>query len=207
MKPINKAIARKHAGATLALVAFLAATAVRADAKHRAVNPALQPASLIAHVALPGASVTHLFLQENGGNEYLYVEQASKEGFAIVDVTKPNQPNVIRREAWPNQASIGKLQMMSSQFALAEAADTAPSETVSRTETLNVLDLSDPANPRTILSFSGVTSTLADDARNLVYIANGDGLWILKHQPEQGTYSQPRGCLSEDSTNEFASCQ
>jgi len=157
-----------------------------------------------------------LFLSEEEWKEALESQQRLrlervitiiKEGFAIVDVTKPNQPNVIKREAWPNEASAGKLQMVGGGLALVEAPDAATAETVSRPETLKVLDLSDPTNPRTILSFSGVTSTLADDARNLVYITNSDGLWILKHQPEQAMPSETRGCLSEDVFNEFASCQ
>jgi hypothetical protein len=165
-----------------------------------------ETASVIGHLALPGASVIELVLQQRGSKQYLYVEQASKEGFAIVDVTNPEQPNVIRSEAWPNQASAGKLQMVAGRLALAEAPDTATAETVSSTETLTVLDLSDPANPRTILTFSRVTSTLADDERNLVYITNSDGLWILKHQPEQGMSSASRGCSSEDASNDLASC-
>ncbi len=115
-----------------------------ANAKHE-LPPARQPAAVIAHLALPGASVSQLVLQEYGGKQYLYVAQASKQGFAIVDVTKPSQPNVIKRAAWPNKASTGKLQVVGGQLALAEAADTATVE--SRTETLTVLDLS---NPRTI---------------------------------------------------------
>jgi len=189
------------------LLAFLAASALSTNAKHRAVKPAVQPATVIAHLELPGASVSQLVLQEHRNKQYLYIERASKEGFAIVDVTKPNQPNVIKREAWPNEAPAGKLQMVGGGLALVEAPDAATAETVSRPETLKGLDLSDPTNPRTILSFSGVTSTLADDARNLVYITNSDGLWILKHQPEQAMPSETRGCLSEDVFNEFASCQ
>jgi ferredoxin-NADP reductase len=42
--------------------------------------------------------------------------------------------------------------------------------------------------------------------RNLVYITNSDGLWILKHQPEQGMSSATRGCSSEDASNDLASC-
>jgi hypothetical protein len=98
------------------------------------------------------------------------------------------------------------LQLVSGRLALAEAPD-ATMETVSRTETLKVLDLSNPANPRTILTFSGVTSTLADDAHNLVYITNGEGLWIVKHQPEQTMSSTIRSCSSEDASNDLASCQ
>jgi hypothetical protein len=207
MKVVSRSIVQNHASAALAVLAFLVAIPPSVSAKHRAVKPAPQPATVIAHLALPGASVNQLVLQEHGSKQYLYIEQASKEGFAIVDVTKPNQPSVIKSEAWPNEASTGKLQMVGVGLALVRAPDVAATETVSRTETLKVLDLSDPTNPRTILSFSGVTSTLADDARNLVYITNRDGLWILKHQPEQATYSEPRGCLPEDAFNELASCQ
>jgi hypothetical protein len=206
MKVAPKSIVEKHAAAVVVLLACVAAISPGAPAKHRGAKPAPQPASVIGHLALPGAAVSELVLQQHGSKQYLYVEQASKEGFAIVDVTKPEQPNVIRSEAWPNQASTGKLQMVAGRLALAEAPEIATAETVSSTETLKVLDLSDPTNLRTILTFSGVTSTLADDERNLVYITNSDGLWILKHQPEQGMSSANRGCSSEDAFNDVASC-
>lgn len=202
MKVVPKSIVQNPARVALAVLVCFVAISPRASANNGAVKPAVQPASVIAHLAMPGASVNQLVLQERDGKQYLYVGQASKQGFAIVDVTKPSQPNVIKREAWPNKASTGKLQIVSGRLALAEAEDTATEE--SRTETLTVLDLSDPANPRTILTFAGVTSTLADEARNLVYITNSEGLWILKHQPEQ---PETPGCRSEDATNELASCQ
>jgi hypothetical protein len=207
MKVVNKSIARKRASTVAALLTFFVATSVGASAKHRSTKPAAQQASVIAHVLLPGASVSQLALQQHGDKQYLYVEQASKEGFAIVDVTKPDQPKIIRSEAWPNESSIGKLQMVGGRLALAEASDAATTENISPTETLKVLDLSDPSNPRTILTFSGVTSTLTDDDRNLVYITNSDGLWVLKHQPEQTASSAMRPCRSEDASNDMSSCQ
>ena len=207
MKIISKSIVKMPASAMLAGLAVFAAVSASANMKHRADKPAVQPATVIAHVALSGASVSQLVLQEHGGKQYLYIEQASKAGFAIVDVTQANQPNIIKREAWPDEASTGKLQMVEGGIALAETTDSAKAETVSRGVTLKVLDLSDPTNPRTVLSFSGVTSTLADHARNLVYITNSDGLWIVNHQPEQAIYPAPRACLSEDASNDVASCQ
>jgi hypothetical protein len=206
MKVTNKSIGQKLMTAVAAFALFMMMSP-GASAKHRASNAAEQPATIIAHLPLTGASVSQLVLQQHSGKQYLYLQQASKDGFAIVDVTRPDQPNVLRSEAWPNEASAGKLQMVAGRLALAEAPDIASTETISRTETLKVLDLSDPANPRTILTFSGVTSTLADDARDLVYITNSDGLWILKHQPEQSTSSAARRCSSEDASNDVASCQ
>jgi hypothetical protein len=204
---VPKSVARNNASVALALLACFAAVSPSASAKDRAVKPVVQPASVIAHLPLPGPSVSELVLQQRGGKQYLYVEQTSHEGFAIVDVTKPNQPNVIKREAWPNEASTGKLQMVGGRLALAEAPEASVAALVSRAQTLNVLDLNDPANPRTILSLSGVTSTLADDAHNLIYITNSDGLWILKVQAEQPAFDEPHACLTEDATNDLASCQ
>jgi hypothetical protein len=207
MKAVSKSFTQNHASAALVLLVCFAAISSSASANHRAGKPALQPASVIAHLSLPGTSASQLVLQQHGSKQYLYVEQASREGFAIVDVTTPNQPNIVKREAWPNEAFAGKLHVVGGGIALAEAPETSMVETVSRTESFKVLDLNDLANPRTILSLSGVTSTLADDARNLVYIANSDGLWILKLQPEPPASYAHRACLSEDATDEFASCQ
>src|ERR1700722_2244474 len=206
MKVTNKAIGQRLI-TVVAAFAFFMAMSPCASAKHRASNAAQQPAAIIAHLPLTGASVSQLILQQRDSKQYLYLEQASKDGFAIVDVTRPDQPNVLRSQAWPNEASAGKLQMVAGRLALTEAPDSASTETISRTETLKVLDLSDPASPRTILTFSGVTSTLADDARNLIYVTNSEGLWILKHQPEQSMSSAARNCSSEDASNDVASCQ
>jgi hypothetical protein len=204
MKVVSKSIVQNHAGVVLALLASFAAISPSASANHSTVKPAVQPASVIAHLPLGGSPASQMFLGERGGTQYLYLGQTSKDGVMIVDVTKPSQPSVVKRMAWPNEASSGKLQMIGGGLALTEAPDTA---TVPRPETLTVLDLSDPTNPRTILSLSGVTSTLTDDARNLIYIINNDGLWIVKRLPEQASSSEHRGCLSQDAFNEFASCQ
>ncbi len=206
MKVTSKLIAKNTVTVIAALLAGLAVMSPNAGAKHRVAAHAPEPASVIAHLPLPGITVSQLELQQNGSKQYLYIEGVSKSGFAIVDVTKAGQPDVIKSEAGPDEASTGKLQLVSGRLALAEAPD-ATMETVSRTETLKVLDLSDPANPRTILTFSGVTSTLVDDAHNLVYITNGEGLWILKHQPDQARSSVTRSCSSEDASNDSASCQ
>ncbi len=208
MKVIHKAFAREHICNALVLLAFFAATAPGAKAKPGAVKPSEQPATLVAHLALPGAPASQVFLHENSGKQYLYLGANSKEGFTVVDVTNPDQPNVIKRLAWPNEAPTGRLQMVSSELALAEGPDSDSMATASplSTRTVEVFDLSDPANPRAILSFSGVTSTFADVARNLVYITNGEGLWILRNSRAPAAAMQ-HACASDDAYNDVASCQ
>ena len=209
MNIIHQAVAREHICNALVLFAFVAVSAPGADAKHRAATPAEQPATVVAHVPLAGSPTNQMDLQENDGKQYLYIGANSNEGFTVVDVTNPDKPNVIKRVAWPNEASTGRLQMVSGGLALAEApdSDSVAADPPPSTRTVKVLDLSDPANPRTVLSFSGVTSTLDDEARNLLYITNREGLWILRNNQALAAAAKQHACTSDDAYNDVASCQ
>ncbi|HJY85523.1 MAG TPA: hypothetical protein VKE24_01685 [Candidatus Acidoferrales bacterium] len=185
MKTTHKVSVQKLASAALALLTLFVARAPGAMARPRTAK---QPATVIGHLLLPGAAVRQMFVEERGSKQYLYIEQASQEGFVIIDVTKPSQPKFIQQVAWPNQASAGKLQMIGAGLALAIAAD-GDTGRIGRdyaTQSVKVLDLTDPANPQTLQSFPGVTSMVADEGRDLIYITNSEGLWILKQkqQPE-----------------------
>jgi hypothetical protein len=51
--------------------------------------------------------------------------------------------------------------------------------------------MSDPANPQQIQTFADVTSVVADDARGLIYLSNGEGLWVV--QAKQPAKAEPLG--------------
>jgi len=55
----------------------------------------------------------------------------------------------------------------------------------SPTQTVKILDLSDPAHPRTIQVFKNVTGMVGDAGRGILYLANDEGLWVLKHERKQ----------------------
>jgi hypothetical protein len=209
MKSIDKTFAQNHASASLMLLALVAGSALRADAKHQPVHHSEKPVTVVAHLALSGASTSQMDLHEDGGKQYLYISVNSNKGLAVVDVTNPDHPNVINRLAWPNEVSPARLRMVSGALGLAEGPDSDSSavDPAQPTRTVKVLDLSDPANPRAVLSFSGVTSTLEDEARNLVYIANGEGLWILRNNQSPAAAAKRRACTSDDAYNDVASCQ
>ncbi len=74
--------------------------------------------------------------------------------------------------------------MVSPDVAIAEAPERTPSTLTSNnhpTETVRVLDLSDPRNPKTLETFNKVTSLLPDGGHGLIYLTNNDGLWILRY--------------------------
>jgi hypothetical protein len=125
-----------------------------------------------------------MLLQRENGKQYLYVQQAAKQGFMVVDVSKPDKPSLLKRSAESNQSTSGNLQMVTPDVAIAEGPEKTPTTLTSSnhpTETVRVLDLSDPRNPKTLETFNKVTSILPDGGHSLIYLTNNEGLWILRY--------------------------
>src|SRR5271166_2954933 len=177
---------------TLALFVFVSSAALAGATEHPALKPTDLPATVIAHLPLPQATGNQMLLQKEDVKQYLYVQQAGKQGFMIVDVTKPEDPSLLKRTAETRQATSGDLQILSPDVAIAEAPEGKPTLASSKhsSSTVRVLDLSDPRNPKTLQEFDGVTSVLPDGNHGLIYLTNNDGLWILRYR---------RGALLEPS--------
>jgi hypothetical protein len=158
--------------------------AMSAGASEPSAKPTDVPATVIAHLPLPQATGSQMLLQKEDSKQYLYVQQAGKQGFMIVDVSKPEQPSLLKRTAEQNRATAGNLQIVSPDVAIAEAPEKTPATLTSSpraTETVRVLDLSDPTNPKTLETFNKVTSLLPDGHHGLIYLTNNEGLWILRY--------------------------
>lgn len=143
-----------------------------------------------------------MLLQKEKGKQYLYIQQAGKRGFMVVDVSKPEEPNLLKRTAESNQSTSGNLEMVGPDIAIAEAPEKTPTTLTSGshpTETVRVLDLSDPHNPKTLETFNKVTAILPDGGHGLLFLTNNDGLWILRYNHpsrlEPAKTKQP--CTSE----------
>jgi hypothetical protein len=167
------------------VLSFLLSPAALASAHDQpASKPTDVPATVIAHLPLPQATGSEMMLQKEHGKQYLYVQQASKPGYMVVDVSHPDAPALLKRAVGSNQATEGNLKMVTPNVAIAEAPEKTPDTLTSAkhlTETVRVLDLSDPQNPKTLETFANVTSTLADGRHGLLYVANDDGLWVLRY--------------------------
>jgi hypothetical protein len=187
----------------IAVVAFFVVFAALSPAQDKSTKkPTDVPATVIAHLPLPQATGNQMLLQKENGKNYLYVQQASRQGFMIVDVTKPENPNLLKRTAESSQATAGTLEMVSPDVALAEAPEKKPTTLTSSNrpaETVRVLDMSDPRNPKTLQEFNGVTSVLPDGGHGVIYLTNNDGLWILRYS--RPSFMEPakkkRPCDSE----------
>jgi hypothetical protein len=170
-----------YAGFALTLLVLSSTLAWASDS---AGKPTDLPATVIAHLPLPQPTGSQMLLQKENGKQYLYVQQAAKQGFMVVDVSKPEEPSLLKRTAEPNQATSGNLALVAPDIAIAEAPEKNPTTLTSSnrpTETVRVLDLSDPKNPKTLETFTKVTSLLPDGGHGLIYLTNNDGLYILRY--------------------------
>jgi hypothetical protein len=173
-----------YAGLGMVVFALSITLASSALAGEKVVKPQDVPASVVAHLALPQASGSQMLLQRENAKLYLYVQQAARQGFMVVDVTSPEKPSLLKRTAESNQATSGNLEMVSPDVAIAEAPEKTPATLTSSahpTETVRVLDLSDPRNPKTLETFNKVSGILPDNTHSLIYLTNNEGLWILRY--------------------------
>jgi hypothetical protein len=164
---------------------FLLPGLLAAASDQPAPKPTDVPATVIAHLPLPQSTGSEMMLQKERGKQYLYVQQAAKPGYMVVDVSHPETPSLVKRVPGSNQATEGDLKMVTPDVAISEAPEKSPdtlSSSKHATETVRVLDLTDPKAPKTLETFSKVTSTLADGRHGLLYLTNDDGLWILRYR-------------------------
>jgi len=183
---------------SVAVLAILACSLALATTPLAAQSPDAngQSAVIIAHLPLPGPSASQMLLQRQNGKLALYVDQGDRQGVAVVDISSPGHPKVINRAVWPGRTADGQVQIIGSGLAISEQAEGALSRRPA-SQTLNILDITDPQHPQVLQTFTGVTSVLPDASRNLIFIANGDGLWIVRHRVGEGAYALRHLCTSE----------
>ena len=152
---------------------------------------------VVGHLPLPGMHVNQMFVQLRGSKHYLYLHRPNRQAFALVDVSHAEKPVLLER-ATLEAAGAGETEVSKAESTLAVTVTpeegSAPRsrppgaeapKVVLPAETVRLIDLSDPKHPRTLKTFSGVTSMLPDDARHLIYLVNSEGLWIISHRETQ----------------------
>lgn len=184
---------RSVSRATVMLFAIGIAAAPSVFAKPKAKKAVESNLGVIAHLQLDGGTATRMFLMEKNGKDYLYVGGGSASGVCILDVTKPGAPRKLEKFAGAGSAQAADFQLVGDTLAVTsrseEASGSSP-DVAGRSVT--ILNTTDPANPQPIQTFSGVTSVVTDNARGLIYLSNGEGLWVVQaKQPqkaEAGSY-------------------
>jgi hypothetical protein len=160
--------------------------------------------SVVAHLPLSGAA-RRIFLRQDGKAQYLYVQQLSGQGFTVIDVTRPGRPKLVKRMPLESRTVMGSGLIITETPDNSRIVDPSP-EDDSRVdakvpESVHVLDVSDPGHPQRVANVSG-TSVLEDPARHLVYVVNGDGVWILSNRHAARSHE----CSSSDAISSIPNC-
>jgi len=124
-----------------------------------------KPANVVAHVQLSGGPVTRMLLVKKEGKEYLLVGLDSPASVAVFDVSNPDRPRSIDTTAGTAGAPSAEVKVVADTLTLFGSSDAGTTSS---------------ANSKDMRSFSGVTASMKDKARGLIYLTNGDGLWIVK---------------------------
>ncbi len=162
---------------SLGIFALAAGLGTVALAKTAADSPQDQ-IEVVGHVAVGNRPVTRLLATEHYGRSYLYAEHAGGHTVTLIDVSKLAAPTVVADVSYPQNARDG-LVAVAGTAALVEDRG-GPSASAPRS--IKLMDFSDKEHPRVAREFNGVTALTRDPQRGLVFLANQDGVWILREK-------------------------
>jgi hypothetical protein len=144
-------------------------------------SPAPDRISVIGHVPLRGPA-TELAVASHWRKDFLYVIYGPTGPVTVFDVTNPAAPVAVSQLEVPKQAVGGEVNAIVGTAAVVTTSPNQASTPV-KTRTVTVLSFADPERPVVTRQFSGVTAILKDPHRGLIYLTNGEGLWLLQGQP------------------------
>ena len=143
---------------------------------------------VLAILRIGGVPVTRLIVTRHYSRKYLYVEHGSRI-LSLVDVTDARHPALISDIDIP-AAEAGSVLAAAGNAALITSDAGSPTPPSPRTVT--IFDFADRAHAQAVRQFHNVTSIASDDGRGLVFLANDEGLCILRRNPADDPEVQER---------------
>ena len=198
-------------GLVSVLVASVLTFACSVDARPPRAVQTQEQIIVAGRLDLQGIQVKQMFLQQRDDKSYLFLRRADQNAFAIVDVTNPNHSVLAGKNALQDLAG-GSVELPPPESTLAivfvpeQSSTSVASGTLASDVTLmnvRLIDLSDPREPKTMKVFNSVTSVASDDGRELVFLANNEGLWIVSHHQNRPLPM----CTSESAIEALPNCQ
>src|SRR5580704_4115589 len=165
------------------LIYSLLASSASAQPKTKKAKPASKDAQdtieVVGHVPLSNGPVRRFFTTQHYSGNYLYAERDSGKGVTLIDVSKVSKPVVLSDMAWQSDGGSGSLFAVTGTAAVVTEEQTETTA-VAKPQTIRIMDFSDPLHPQVAHEFTGVTAIGRDERRGLFFIANADGVWILR---------------------------
>jgi len=155
-----------------------------AQAKDKKVKPAPKEPQdaieVVGHIASANGPVTRFLFTQHYSSYYLYAEHDGGRNVTLIDVTRTGQPVVLTDVSYPVDGGSGSLFAVAGTAALVTEAQSGSASSPA-SQTVRIMDFSDPRHPKVAREFTGVTAMSRDDRRGLIFVANPEGIWIL-HQ-------------------------
>ena len=134
---------------------------------------------LVGHLPLPETTVSYISATSDSSRHLLQLTDGAQRTLTVVDVTVPEQPKLVEHAQLPADLANSALQTRIGDTALFAATD-SPSSDRRDSRSITLVDFANPSNPKTVQKFENVTAVWMDSHRELIYLANSEGLWILQ---------------------------
>jgi hypothetical protein len=165
------------------LICGLLAFPASAQSKTKKVKPASNESKdaieVVGHVPLSNGPVRRFFTTQHFSGYYLYAERDSGKGVTLIDVSKVSKPVVLSDMAWDSNGASASLFAVTGTAAVV-TEEQAETKAAGKPQTIRVMDFSDALHPKVALEFTGVTAIGRDERRGLIFVANAEGIWILR---------------------------
>ncbi len=132
---------------------------------------------VVGHVAISGP-ITQLLPTQHFSSFYLYAEHEPGKALTLIDVTKANDPTVVNSLPYPADAASGNLVAVAGMAGL--AVDRQGPSKPARPSVVRIMNFADPSHPKVAREFAGVTAITTDNRRRLIFLADSEGIWILR---------------------------
>ena len=162
----------------------LAPCASARNKKPKAADPK-DEIEVVGHIPLTGGPVKRFLATQHYSSYYLYAEHENGGNLTLIDITKTDQPAVLADVASAPNGASSNLTVVAGTAALVSSEPGTSSSAVQAPQTIRIMDFSDPQNPKVAREFTGVTAMSKDGGRGLIFVANADGIWILRQHLAQ----------------------
>ena len=134
---------------------------------------------LIGHLPLPETTVSGIAAASDPNRQLLQLTDAIHGTLTVVNVAEPSQPKLLGQSKLPRELAHANVQVRMGDAALLTVSQT-DSPVHADPQSLTLVSFADPSNPKTVQTFEAVTAVWSDRERELIYLSNADGLWVLQ---------------------------
>jgi len=179
-------VIKQNLGCRSAALVLVGALALASSAHAKDKKPKTAPVApkdeieVVGHVPATDGPVQGFLTTQHYSSYYLYAQHQASQNVTLIDVTHVDHPAVLADVAAPSGGS-ETLTAVAGTAALVTSQPIVPAPPAA-SQNIKIMDFSDPKNPKVAREFTGVTAISRDERRGLIFVANTDGIWILRQR-------------------------